>query len=151
MFGIRRRDLITLLGGALAWPSAVCAQRRESRNVPRIGWLVPGAQDAQSDLEEYRRGMRELGYVEGRTIKTEYVYADGRADRMSELAAVLVADNVDVIVTATPYKSAYVTSKHGIVGLTNVTALEAAERAVTCNAICPGYVYTPLVEAQIDG
>ena len=56
MFGIRRRDLITLLGGALAWPSAVCAQRRESRKVPRIGWLMPGAQDAQSDLEEYGAG-----------------------------------------------------------------------------------------------
>ena len=97
---LRRRDFIALLGGGVAWPSAVCAQQRESRNVPRIGWLVPGAQDAQSDLEEYRRGMRELGYVEGRTIQTEYVYADGRVDRMSELAAVLVADNVDIIVTA---------------------------------------------------
>jgi 3-hydroxybutyrate dehydrogenase len=52
---------------------------------------------------------------------------------------------------ASPFKSAYVAAKHGIVGLTKVTALETAERGVTCNAICPGYVYTPLVEAQIDG
>jgi 3-hydroxybutyrate dehydrogenase len=52
---------------------------------------------------------------------------------------------------ASPYKSAYVAAKHGIVGLTKVTALETAEQGVTCNAICPGYVYTPLVEAQIDG
>ena len=50
-----------------------------------------------------------------------------------------------------PFKSAYVAAKHGIVGLTKVIALETAERGVTCNAICPGYVYTPLVEAQIDG
>ena len=50
-----------------------------------------------------------------------------------------------------PFKSAYVAAKHGIVGLTRVIALETAERGVTCNAICPGYVYTPLVEAQIDG
>jgi 3-hydroxybutyrate dehydrogenase len=49
-----------------------------------------------------------------------------------------------------PYKSAYVAAKHGVVGLTKVTALETAEQGVTCNAICPGYVYTPLVEAQID-
>jgi 3-hydroxybutyrate dehydrogenase len=49
-----------------------------------------------------------------------------------------------------PYKSAYVAAKHGIVGLTKVTALETAEQGITCNAICPGYVYTPLVEAQID-
>ncbi|WP_340117864.1 3-hydroxybutyrate dehydrogenase [Pelagibius sp. 7325] len=48
-----------------------------------------------------------------------------------------------------PFKSAYVAAKHGIVGLTKVTALEAAEFEVTCNAICPGYVWTPLVEKQI--
>jgi 3-hydroxybutyrate dehydrogenase len=52
---------------------------------------------------------------------------------------------------ASPYKSAYVAAKHGIVGLTKVTALETAEQNITCNAICPGYVYTPLVEAQIEG
>lgn len=52
---------------------------------------------------------------------------------------------------ASPYKAAYVTAKHGLVGLTKVTALETAEDGITCNAICPGYVYTPLVEAQIDG
>ena len=52
---------------------------------------------------------------------------------------------------ASPFKSAYVAAKHGVVGLTKVTALETAEQGITCNAICPGYVYTPLVEAQIDG
>src|SRR5689334_14468498 len=51
---------------------------------------------------------------------------------------------------ASPFKAAYVAAKHGIVGLTKVTALETAEDGITCNAICPGYVYTPLVEAQID-
>jgi 3-hydroxybutyrate dehydrogenase len=49
-----------------------------------------------------------------------------------------------------PFKSAYVAAKHGIVGPTKVAALETAEDGITCNAICPGYVYTPLVEAQID-
>jgi 3-hydroxybutyrate dehydrogenase len=52
---------------------------------------------------------------------------------------------------ASPFKSAYVTAKHGIIGLTKTVALETAEQGITCNAICPGYVYTPLVEAQIDG
>jgi len=52
---------------------------------------------------------------------------------------------------ASPFKGAYVAAKHGIVGLTKVAALETAEDGITCNAICPGYVYTPLVEAQIDG
>jgi len=51
--------------------------------------------------------------------------------------------------TASPFKSAYVAAKHGVVGLTKVTALEVAGQGITCNAICPGYVLTPLVEAQI--
>jgi 3-hydroxybutyrate dehydrogenase len=50
---------------------------------------------------------------------------------------------------ASPFKSAYVAAKHGVVGLTKVVALEAAQAGVTCNAICPGYVWTPLVEKQI--
>jgi len=51
---------------------------------------------------------------------------------------------------ASPFKSAYVAAKHGIIGLTKVTALENAEQGITANAICPGYVWTPLVEKQID-
>lgn len=51
--------------------------------------------------------------------------------------------------TASPYKSAYIAAKHGVVGMTKAVALETAEEPITCNAICPGYVLTPLVEAQI--
>lgn len=51
--------------------------------------------------------------------------------------------------TASPYKSAYIAAKHGVVGLTKTIALETAEEPITANAICPGYVLTPLVEAQI--
>ncbi len=51
---------------------------------------------------------------------------------------------------ASPFKSAYVAAKHGLVGLTKVTALETAQDGITCNAVCPGYVWTPLVEAQIE-
>ncbi|MGG5822563.1 3-hydroxybutyrate dehydrogenase [Falsiroseomonas sp. HW251] len=51
---------------------------------------------------------------------------------------------------ASPYKSAYVAAKHGVIGLTKAVALEVAEEPITCNAVCPGYVATPLVEKQID-
>ncbi|MCL5778784.1 3-hydroxybutyrate dehydrogenase [Limibaculum sp. FT325] len=51
--------------------------------------------------------------------------------------------------TASPFKSAYVAAKHGVVGFSKVTALEVAGEGITCNAVCPGYVLTPLVEAQI--
>ena len=51
--------------------------------------------------------------------------------------------------TASPFKAAYIAAKHGIVGLTKTTALETAKEPITCNAICPGYVLTPIVEKQI--
>ena len=51
---------------------------------------------------------------------------------------------------ASPFKGAYVAAKHGVVGLTKTVALEMADTAVTCNAICPGFVRTPLVTRQID-
>lgn len=51
---------------------------------------------------------------------------------------------------ASPFKSAYVAAKHGVLGLTKTVALEVARHGITCNAICPGYVWTPLVEAQIE-
>ena len=51
--------------------------------------------------------------------------------------------------TASPYKSAYIAAKHGVVGMSKTVALETAQEPITCNAICPGYVLTPLVEAQI--
>lgn len=51
--------------------------------------------------------------------------------------------------TASPYKAAYVAAKHGVVGMTKTVALETAQEPITCNAICPGYVLTPLVESQI--
>ncbi len=50
---------------------------------------------------------------------------------------------------ASPFKAAYVAAKHGVVGLTKTVALETAETNITCNAICPGFVRTPLVDGQI--
>ena len=51
--------------------------------------------------------------------------------------------------TASPFKAAYIAAKHGVVGMSKTVALETAQEPITCNAICPGYVLTPLVEAQI--
>ena len=94
-----RRTFVVALGTiALEVPSSSAQQHGKP---PRIGWLVPTTQ-AEWDglLEEYRRGMRELGYIEGRTVETEYLYADGHFERLPDLAAELVEHKVDVIVTA---------------------------------------------------
>ena len=96
---MQRRDFITLLGSAAVWPISARAQQL-SRKIPRVGWLAPGSEAVEENLEQYRLGMRELGYVEGRTVETKYLYADGNFDRLGNLAGVLVADSVDIIVTA---------------------------------------------------
>jgi putative ABC transport system substrate-binding protein len=94
---MQRREFITLLGGAsAAWPLAAAAQ--QPGKVYRIGFLWDSP-DAFSDaLEGFRQGLRELGYVEGRTIAIEYRWAEGKPERMRELAEELVRLKVDVII-----------------------------------------------------
>jgi len=95
----RRTFLVTLGSSAFAVSNSFAQQR--PRKAPRVGWLVPTTQAEWGGLlEEYRRGMRELGYIEGRTVETEYLYADGHFDRLPDLAAKLVERKVDLIVTA---------------------------------------------------
>ena len=77
---------------------------------------------------------------------TRAVFAGMKARKWGRIVNVASAHGL----VASPFKAAYVAAKHGLIGLTKVTALEGAEAGVTCNAICPGYVWTPLVEKQID-
>jgi ABC-type uncharacterized transport system substrate-binding protein len=101
---MRRRQFITLLGGAAAWPLAVRAQQ-VSR--PLVGVLSPlSAIMAARNMSALREGLRELGYVEGRNIALEFRYAEGMPGRMPELAADLVALKPDVII-ATPDTGAF--------------------------------------------
>jgi putative ABC transport system substrate-binding protein len=90
-----RRAFITLLGGAAAWPLAARAQQAK---VARIGALYIGLADAESFKKELREGLRELGYVEGQNIAFEFRSAEGKLDRLHELAAELVRAKVDAIV-----------------------------------------------------
>ena len=97
---VRRREFITLLGGAAAaWPLAARAQ--QPSRVPKIGYLSPvSASSGFLAYEMFRQGLRELGYVDGTNIVIEYRFADGQFDRLPALAAELVQLKVDVIVTA---------------------------------------------------
>ena len=93
---MRRRDFITLLGGTAAWPIAARAQQGA---LPVIGFLSPGSpEDYTSRMNAVRRGLAEIGYVEGHNVAFEYRGAQYQYDRPSALAADLVSRQVSVIV-----------------------------------------------------
>ena len=93
----------------------VTAQAQQPTKVPRIGFLVDGSPSTHSTrIEAFRHGLRELGYVEGKNINIEYRYAEGRSERLPELAEQLVRLKVDVLVgsssrAARPAKNASAT------------------------------------------
>src|SRR5262249_26274898 len=94
---MRRREFITLLGGAAAaWPLAARAQ--QTGKVWHIGLLLLGNAEAQSLRNELGESLRQLGYIEGQNVRFEVRSADGKLDLLPNLAAQLVALRVDVIV-----------------------------------------------------
>jgi putative tryptophan/tyrosine transport system substrate-binding protein len=96
---LKRREFITLLGGAAAaWPLAARAQ--QSGKVPTVGFLGAASASAWGPwTAAFVQRLRELGWIEGRTVAIEYRWADGKPERFAEIAAKFVQLNVDVIVT----------------------------------------------------
>jgi ABC-type uncharacterized transport system substrate-binding protein len=96
---MKRREFITLLGGATAWPLAARAQ--QPGKLPTIGVLGTATPSAWNErAAAFVRRLRELGWIEGRTVAIEYRWAEGHPERFAEIAVELVRLRVDVIVTA---------------------------------------------------
>jgi len=92
---MRRREVITLLGGAAAWPLSARAQQP---TVPLVGFLTSLGQNERPNLRDaFRRGLNELGFIEGRNVAIEYRFAEGQHDRLPALAADLVGRKAAVI------------------------------------------------------
>ena len=99
---MRRREFITALGGAVAWPLAVRAQQP---SMALVGLLLSN-QIADQAIAAIRQGLKEAGYIEGRNLAVKYCSADGRYDRLPTLAAELAADPVSVIIALQPQAAA---------------------------------------------
>jgi putative ABC transport system substrate-binding protein len=98
-----KKKVIGLALGAILFAVSYSASAQQPTKVPRIGYLAaPSLSSMSARTEAFRQGLRELGYVEGKNIVTEYRYAEGKLDRLPALAAELVRLEVDVIVTGGP-------------------------------------------------
>src|SRR6516164_626507 len=95
---MKRRQFIMLLGGAAAWP--ITARAQQAGKLPTIGFLGATTPSSQAQhMAAFVQRLRELGWIEGRTIAIEIRWAEGRNERYAEIAAEFVRLNVDVIVT----------------------------------------------------
>src|ERR1700680_1118982 len=98
----RRREFISLLGGAAAWPLAARAQTTSRiARIVYLGVLSPSTLDPRQ-IEQFKVGLVENGLIEGRNITVEYLWAEGSPERLRQLAAELAKRDLDVIVTVGP-------------------------------------------------
>ena len=134
---MRRREFVTVLGSTAALPLAAYAQ--QTAKVPRVGWLSPGS--ATSDerfLASFRAGLRELGWVLGQNIALESRWAEGRFERLPDLAAELVRLKVDVIVTVVTQASLAAKHATGTIPIVMVGVGDPLGSALVTSLARPG-------------
>ena len=131
---MRRREFITLLGGAAAsWPLGALAQ--QSGKIWRMGFIAHGHERFYDALFE---GLRELGYAEGRNLIVEGRYAEGRAERFPEFAAEMVRLNVDVIVVVTTPAALAVKKATTIIPIVHPNAIDPLKTGLVASLAHPG-------------
>ena len=144
---MKRRDFITLLGAAVAWPVAVQAQPQK---VPSIGFLGTSTPLTWSPwTAAFVQRLRELGWIEGRTIAIEYRWAEGRAQRFGEIAAEFVRLKVDIIVTAGPAALA-AKQTTSIIPIVFAQASDPIGTGLVASLARPGSNVTGLSQQQAD-
>ena len=145
---IRRREFITLLGGAAAWPLTARAQQAK---LPTIGYLGAATPLAWSQwTAAFVQRLRELGWIEGRTVAIEYRWGEGRNDRFAEIAAEFVRLKVDVIVTAGTAAALATKQATSAIPIVFATAGNPVETGLVSSLARPGGNVTGLSNQAID-
>jgi putative ABC transport system substrate-binding protein len=147
----RRTFIASMIGAALSAPLA--AQAQQVGKVPRIGFLFYGSPGSSPELDAFRQGLRELGYIEGQNIAIEYRFASGRVERLPELAAELVRLKVDVIVTPTTPASQAAKQATGTIPIVFAGVADAVGAGLITNFARPGGNVTGLasISAELGG
>jgi len=150
MFDRRRRDFITLLGGAAAaWPLAARAQR--AGKLPTIGFLGATTPALQSQLTvAFLERLRELGWIEGHSVAIEYRWAEGRSERFAELAAELVRLKVDVILTHNTPPVLAAKQATSVIPIVFATAADPVDTGIVASLARPGGNVTGLSSQTPD-
>jgi ABC-type uncharacterized transport system substrate-binding protein len=144
----RRAFIGTLMGGLLAAPLA--AEAQPAGKVPRIGFLFSGASGPTREVDTFRQGLRDLGYIEGQNIAIEYRFAGGQVERLPELAAELVRLKLDVIVA--PYTPPALAAKRATSTIPIVFAVvaDAVGAGLIANFARPGRNITGLTSSSAE-
>src|SRR5262245_26672747 len=146
---IGRRSFITLLGGAAAWPLAARAQ--QPGKLPTIGFLVSGTPSSHGPwVTGFVQRLRELGWIEGRTIAIEYRWAEARADRAAEIAAEFVRLKVDVIVTSATAVIVATMQATSVIPIVFAAAGDPVSTGLVASLARPGGNVTGLSMQQTD-
>jgi hypothetical protein len=95
---MRRREFVTLLGGAATWPLAARAQQPRRVSIIGVLWHAGSAEEEGSNFKALVKGFRDLGYIEGRNVVLEHRFPNEEPDRFRSMAAELVASGVDVLI-----------------------------------------------------
>jgi putative ABC transport system substrate-binding protein len=146
---MKRREFITLLGAAVAWPLAARAQ--QAGKLPTIGFLVPGTPSTHGQwFAALAQRLRELGWIEGRTIAVEYRWAEGRSERFAEIAAEFVQLKVDVIVTASTVATEAAKHATSVIPIVFAVAGDPVGSGLVASLARPGGNVTGLSLQQIE-
>jgi putative ABC transport system substrate-binding protein len=144
-----RRDFISLLGGAAAaWPLAARAQ--QPGKPPTIGFLGANPSIESQRLAAFVQRLRELGWIEGRTVSIEYRWAEGRSERYAENAAELVRLKVDVIVTSTTPPSLAAKQATAVIPIVFAAANDPVGTGLVASLARPGGNVTGLANQMSD-
>ena len=145
---MQRRDFITLLGGAAAWPLAARAQQPK---MPVIGLMGSGSAAAQSHLTAaFLQRLRELGWTEGRNLRIEYRWGEGRNERFAEIAAEFVRLKVDLILTHNTPPTLAAKQATSVIPIVFATAGDPVGTGIVASLARPGGNITGLSGQSAD-
>jgi putative ABC transport system substrate-binding protein len=145
---IRRREFIVTLGGAAAWPLVTRAQERT--NVPRLGVLLFSTPHAEGWLKSIDVRLRELGYVEGRNLIVIYRYAEGKYERLTNLAAELVSEKPNLILALGADVAPYAAKATTTIPIIFVSSADPVQLGLAASLARPGGNATGVTLLQDD-